>query len=81
MKIPDGFDGSPASSGYDAKDYEDPHIVLVSVEVGGKAQRINVTMDEGLIARVDHFAERINTTRSAVLAKGARMVLASEVME
>ena len=49
---------------------------MVSVEVSGRAQRINVTMDEGLLARLDDLGARTHTSRSALLAQGARLVLA-----
>jgi predicted RNase H-like HicB family nuclease len=80
--VPEGFDGSPGSSpGFDAADYRDPHFVLVSVEVGGRTLRINVTMDEGLVARLDSLADRVASSRSALLARGARMVLAADAAE
>jgi metal-responsive CopG/Arc/MetJ family transcriptional regulator len=43
--------------------------------------RINVTMDEALVARVDRFAGRVHSSRSAILARGARLVLAAEMAE
>ena len=61
--------------GYDPAQYRDPRAVVLSVEVASKALRINVTMEEALLARLDRVAERTHTTRSALLAKGARMVL------
>ena len=79
--IPDSFDVSPDSSTYNPADYHDPRIVLVSVEVGGRSVRINVTMDEGLVARLDSLANREHASRSALLARGARMVLAAEAMD
>jgi predicted RNase H-like HicB family nuclease len=57
--------------------YHDPRLILVPVDVDAKSVRINVTMDEGLVARVDDFATRARSSRSAVLARGARLVLAS----
>ena len=78
VAIPDGFEGSPDMSDFEAADYHDPHIVLLPVEIGGKALRINVTMDEGLVARLDRFADRAHASRSALLARGARLLLASE---
>ena len=35
-------------------------------------------MDDGLVARLDSLAQRQGATRSALLARGARMVLAAE---
>ena len=43
--------------------------------------RINVTMDEGLVARLDSLAERTHASRSALLARRARMVLGVEAAE
>jgi len=79
--IPESYDGALRSAGYNAADYHDPHMVLLSVEIGGRASRINVTMDEGLVARLDRAAERSHSTRSALLARGARMVLAAEMAD
>ena len=80
--IPDGFVGRPGEApSFSDADYRGPHIVLVPVEIGGKAVRINVTMDEGLVARLDHVAGRVHSTRSALLARGARLVLAAEAAE
>ena len=42
---------------------------------------INVTMDEGLVARLDSLADRAHASRSALLARGARMVLAVEAAD
>ena len=79
--IPESFDASPDAPAYNPGDYHDPRIVLVSVEVGGRSMRINVTMDEGLVARLDSLADRANASRSALLARGARMVLAVETAD
>jgi metal-responsive CopG/Arc/MetJ family transcriptional regulator len=43
--------------------------------------RINVTMDDGLLARLDSLADRSHASRSALLARGARMVLAVEAAD
>ena len=64
-----------ADPGYDPAEYRNPHAVVLPVEVASKALRINVSMEESLLARLDRVAERTHTTRSALLAKGARMVL------
>ena len=80
-RIPDSFDASPAAPSYNPADYSEPRIVLVPVEVGGRSVRINVTMDEGLVARLDSLADRAHASRSALLARGARMVLAAEATE
>ena len=46
---------------------------LARVELPGKAVRINITMDEGLIASIDRVAKN----RSAFLAGAARAALAA----
>lgn len=46
---------------------------LARVELPGKAVRINITMDEGLIASIDRVAKN----RSAFLADAARAALAA----
>ena len=77
LTLPVSVDADPHSSPYDVTDYVNPHVVIVPVEVSGKAARINVTMDEALVARLDNLAERTHASRSALLAQGARMVLAA----
>lgn len=46
--------------------------ILVRVELPGKAVRLNITMDEGLVAAID----RVTTNRSSFLAEAARSALA-----
>lgn len=46
---------------------------LVRVELPGKAVRLNITMDEGLVAAID----RVAGNRSSFLAEAARAALAS----
>jgi len=46
---------------------------LVRVELPGKAVRLNITMDEGLVAAID----RVASNRSSFLAEAARKALAS----
>jgi predicted RNase H-like HicB family nuclease len=69
-EAPDAFD-------IDRSLYDDPRLVPVPVEVRGKSVRINVTMDEGLVSRLDRMAEGAGTSRSALLARGARLVLSA----
>lgn len=77
LEIPESFEGGVVGSpSYKATDYHDPHIVIIDVEDGEKALRVNVTLPQGLVSRLDHLAERDHTTRSALLARGARRVLA-----
>jgi metal-responsive CopG/Arc/MetJ family transcriptional regulator len=51
---------------------------MVSVETAGRALRVNVSLDKGLLSRIDDVAKRTGVSRSALLARGARMVIATE---
>ena len=75
--IPEDYTNDPAASQYDRTAYHDPHVIVLSAEVSTRAQRINVTMDEALLSQLDLMAERTHSSRSALLAQGARMVLAT----
>jgi predicted RNase H-like HicB family nuclease len=79
--LPASFETLPDQGDIATAGYQNPHIVVVPVEVGGRAVRINVTMDEGLVARLDSLAARAHASRSALLARGARLVLAAEAAE
>lgn len=59
--------------------FHDPVALLVPVEVSGRALRVNISIDEGLLARIDNVSKRSGLSRSALLARGARMVIADEV--
>ncbi|MBI1776925.1 MAG: type II toxin-antitoxin system HicB family antitoxin [Proteobacteria bacterium] len=48
---------------------------LIPIEPPGRSIRINITMDEGLISRVDEAAKREGTSRSGYLAEAARQKL------
>ena len=50
--------------------------VLVPVSVPGKARRINVTLEESLLSRLDNAARANRMTRSAFLADAVRRALA-----
>ena len=63
---------------YDRSAYHDPRTLLVPVETAGRALRVNISLDEGLLARIDDVSKRTGLSRSALLAKGARMVIATE---
>ena len=47
-------------------------LALIPVEVPGKALRINISLDETLLARIDKAAARSGQTRSGFLASAAR---------
>jgi predicted RNase H-like HicB family nuclease len=64
---------------YDRSVYHDPRALMVSVETVGRALRVNVSLEEGLLARIDNVAKRTGVSRSALLARGARMVIATEM--
>ncbi|WP_029009431.1 type II toxin-antitoxin system HicB family antitoxin [Azospirillum halopraeferens] len=49
--------------------------LLVRADLPGKAIRINITMDEGLLAAIDAEAKRRETSRSGFLAAAARREL------
>ena len=47
-------------------------LALVGVEIPGKALRVNISLDEGLLARIDKAAASAGQTRSGFLASAAR---------
>lgn len=47
-------------------------LALIPVEVPGKALRVNISLDEGLLALIDKAAARSGQTRSGFLASAAR---------
>ncbi len=51
--------------------------LLVRAELPGKAVRLNITLDEGLLAAVDRAARARGFTRSGFLAEAARRLLAA----
>jgi predicted RNase H-like HicB family nuclease len=67
-----------AVPGYDRGAYHDPRAMLVPVELAGRALRVNVSLDEGLLARIDDVSKRTGLSRSALLARAARMLIATE---
>lgn len=64
---------------FDREAYHDPRTLLVPVETTGRALRVNVSLDEALLARIDDVSKRTGLSRSALLARGARLVIATEV--
>ncbi len=63
---------------YDRTIFHDPLALLVPVEVSGRSLRVNISIDEGLLARVDDVSRRTGQSRSSLLARGARMLIATE---
>ncbi|MGH7118170.1 MAG: type II toxin-antitoxin system HicB family antitoxin, partial [Acetobacteraceae bacterium] len=64
---------------YDRTAFHDPRTLLVPVETTGRALRVNVSLDKGLLARIDDVSQRTGLSRSALLARGARMLIATEL--
>jgi predicted RNase H-like HicB family nuclease len=73
--IEDGEDLPPASALDELTiddDIEEVARMLVGATLPSRAARINVTIDEGLLARIDRAAEQSGLTRSGFLAQAAR---------
>ena len=64
---------------YDRAAYHDPRTLLVPVEAAGRALRVNISLEEGLLSRIDDVSKRTGLSRSALLARGARMLIATEL--
>lgn len=80
-------DGDPISSPdwanveKHARDDEDSvlvAVIAVPVDVTTKAKRINITIDETLLSRIDQHASALGVPRSTFLAEAARALLRSE---
>jgi metal-responsive CopG/Arc/MetJ family transcriptional regulator len=52
--------------------------MLVRIELADRAIRLNITMEKGLIGRIDAAAGAEGLSRSAFLAEAARQRLAGE---
>ena len=52
-------------------------IAAVDVELPGRASRLNISMDEHLVARIDKRARELGESRSGFLAAAAKSRLAS----
>ncbi|TAL83763.1 MAG: ribbon-helix-helix protein, CopG family [Beijerinckiaceae bacterium] len=59
------------------EDFEDSIVALVPVELPGKSTRINISIDDRLLERIDDAAKAVGETRSAFLARAAKERLAS----
>ena len=73
--VEDGADASVIPDGLHS-----PVLLMAPVKVRAKAVRVDVSLDEGLLARMDAVAARTGTSRSALLAGGAHMVIDAEAM-
>jgi len=78
MALPAALEQGDGGLVQDLSDYSNPQSVLIPVDVRGASIRVNISMDDSLLARVDELSKRQATSRSALLARGARMLLASE---
>lgn len=58
--------------------FEDATIAAVEVEIPGRAVRVNISIDEGLLERVDRAARAAGQTRSSFLAEAARRRIAEK---
>jgi predicted RNase H-like HicB family nuclease len=58
-------------------EFHDPRYVVVPVELAETPTRINVSIDRGLLKRIDDAASHRGMTRSGFLAEGARKLLRS----
>ena len=45
--------------------------------IGAGAQRINITVERGLLKQVDAFARKIGVTRAALVAEGLRKLVSA----
>lgn len=59
------------------EDSGDAMIALVQVELPGRAVRVNISMEEGLLRRIDRAAEATGESRSAFLAQAAKARLSA----
>ena len=50
--------------------------VLIPVEVPGRTVRVNISLDEGLLARLDRAAAATGETRSGLIARAVREAIA-----
>jgi predicted RNase H-like HicB family nuclease len=58
--------------GEEADWLKDAILALIEVEAPGKALRVNISIDEALLARIDKAAANAGQTRSGFLASAAR---------
>jgi predicted RNase H-like HicB family nuclease len=55
----------------------DAMVALVQVELPGRAVRVNISMEEGLLRRIDRAAEATGESRSSFLAQAAKARLSA----
>lgn len=54
------------------QDAADAMIALLEVDLPGKAVRVNISLEESLLRRIDRAAEAVGESRSGFLAEAAR---------
>lgn len=59
------------------EDSEGAMIAVVPVDLPGKSVRVNITLEESLLKRVDHAAAATGESRSGFLAQAAKVRLAA----
>ncbi len=73
VRTPDELRGDPAFRA----DSTGAMVALVQVELPGRAVRVNISMEEGLLRRIDRAAEATGESRSAFLAQAAKARLSA----
>lgn len=63
---------APLPDWLDQDDLKDAVRILVPIEIGGTVMRVNITMEEGLLARLDRVASVRGLSRSGALSDAAR---------
>jgi predicted RNase H-like HicB family nuclease len=76
--LPRSFEAQDGGVTFDAGFFKTGTAMLVPVETSGKALRVNISLNEGLLSRLHAVARRTGTSRSALLARGAKLVIATE---
>ena len=56
-------------------DVDEAGRILVRAELPGKSVRLNISLDEGLVASIDAKASQLGMTRSAFLAAASRQFI------
>lgn len=64
----DALRGDPAF----VEDSEGAMIALLDVDLPGRAVRVNISMEESLLKRIDRAAQAVGETRSGFLAQAAK---------
>ena len=54
-----------------AEDFEDAIIAVVDLELPSRVVRLNISLDESLVLRIDRAAEALGESRSGFLAEAA----------